>query len=93
MRAIGKRRDRNVIAPVGVLAQPEAYDAVEVERAIGKVAEVANGLIDRKPTLSITAGSVTVNRPSITLVAGAGVTITVEDDAATNSATITFTSP
>lgn len=93
MNPIGKRRTRNVIAPVSVPAQPDAYDAAAVDRAIEEVATVANALIDRAPTLSITSGAITVSRPTITLVAGAGVTITVVDDPANNAATVTFTSP
>ncbi len=90
--AIGARRTRVAIAPVTVPAQPDAYDPAAVDRAVEAVADVANALAERPP-LAVTAGTVTVRRAAITLVAGAGVTITVADSPATDSATITFTSP
>lgn len=91
-RVSGKRRTRNVIAPVAVAGQPESYDAGAIDRAIDELADRTNALIER-PALRITSGAVTIARSAITLVAGAGVTIVVEDDPASDSATITFTSP
>lgn len=90
MRPAGGRRTRSVIQPVTVASQPDEYDGNAVDRALDEVATVANALIERRPTLQITSGTVTISRPAITLVAGAGITITIDDDAATNSATITI---
>lgn len=90
--AIGGRRTRAVIAPPAVPAQPDAYDPAAVDRAIEEVAAKTTELIDRAP-ISITVGSITVRRGAITLVAGAGVSITVVDDPQRDTATITLTSP
>lgn len=90
MRPAGGRRRRAAIQPVTVASQPDAYDGNAVDRALDEVATATNALIDRRPSIRITSGAVTVERPTITLVAGAGVTITIDDDAAANAATITI---
>jgi hypothetical protein len=91
-RVSGKRRTRDVIAPVVTASPPDAYDAGAIGRSLDEIADRTNALISR-PALRITSGAVTIARSAITLVAGAGVTIVVEDDPASDSATITFTSP